>query len=135
MKDQELDELLSSLRDEPWPEDRLVEWRERVRGRAARRSFGWWFWVPAPVLALACAFWIVTAISSTPHLKIESHPPAVVAEAWRTPRPRPAAPLAAVRRPSGVKTVRRIESSEFVRIVTDDPDVVILLAMNGKGDE
>jgi hypothetical protein len=134
--DQELDALFAEMREECWPDDRLVEWRTRVQERSARRRFAWFWLLPVP--ALAAAVFAFAILRPQPALA----PPAMIAKApaaatiaqpvppVRTPvRRRPAAPpqtLLAKATPRG--------GTQFMRIMTDDPDVVILWAVNGNGE-
>jgi hypothetical protein len=142
MKDEELDQLLFAAREEPWPPDRLGPWRTRVLEAAARPRRAWLWWIPAPALAAGLlAVWLWPAPSRSLEMQVSLAAPAVDRAAWkRVPRLASDPPLKVVR-PQPVpqmaeapKTVRRV-STEFIQIMTDDPNVVILLAMNGRRDD
>jgi len=103
----------------------LAEWRDDVPVAAPRRM--WWRWAWAPALAAGLLVWALIPAETV----IE--PPPLLARA-------PAAPELPVRRATAPSR-SRLESApktrvstEFVKLVTDDPDVVILWAMNTEGD-
>lgn len=146
--DRELDALFAEMRDEPWPAERLVAWREKVRKRRARRRVVWFWLLPAPVLAAA----VLLFVMMRPQPAIV--PPAALAKAPAALAKAPAAPAmplpaverkpvmriapAATRAASPPKTMLARAATrgetQFVHIMTDDPDVVILWAVNGNGE-
>lgn len=134
--DQELDALFAEMHEESWPTERLVEWRSRVRERRARRRFAWFWLVPVP--AIAAAVLLFAILRPQPAVV----PPAVIAKAPAAPAIRQS--VAQVRTPARrtpaapprtllAKAAPRGET-QFMRIMTDDPDVVILWAVNGNGE-
>jgi hypothetical protein len=139
--DRELDALFAGMREEPWPEERLLAWREKVRVRRDRRRFVWFWLLPAPALAAA----VLLFVMMRPQPAIV--PPAALAKAPAAP----ALPLPAAREKPVLRTGRSASraagppktmlaqaakrgETQFVRIMTDDPDVVILWAVNGNGE-
>jgi hypothetical protein len=132
--DDDLDLALRDLRDEEIPVGAV---RARVMAQVARRrSVRWWMWAWVP--ALAAALFVMTPKESP------VAPPPLLARAPGPPVL--AAPVAVVKRPAVVEaavkaTVKavadapaRTGETEFVKVMTDDPDVVILWAMNTEGD-
>ncbi|MCC7156806.1 MAG: hypothetical protein IT161_19670 [Bryobacterales bacterium] len=134
-KDGELDSAFSELRAEDPPAAAMAAVRARVLEQVARRKRVWpKIWIAlagaAAVVVLAITVrspaWEPVASLPAPVLAAPPAPPdAVVARhVMRTPAhlvtPRP---------------VRRaVMSDEFVHLMTDDPDVVILWAVDSKGD-
>lgn len=134
--DLELDALFAEMREEPWPPERLAAWRDKVRERRARRRFAWFWLLPAPALAAAVFLFVVLR----PHPALA--PPAVIAKAPAAPAlQQPVAPVRPLVRSAPAappqtllaKATPRGET-QFMRIMTDDPDVVILWAVNGNGE-
>jgi hypothetical protein len=140
-EDEDLDLGLRELRDEPWPEERLAAWREGVRQAAQQKRRRWWLWLPVPALAAAAAaaFFVTAPLrESVPAPALMAEVPAVPPVALQPIRQAPAAPPQAVRLAAAKLAPARSEQTEFISIVTDDPDVVILWAVNrissGKGE-
>lgn len=158
--DRELDAALAGLREEALPESALALVRAGVRERiqAGRRQR---IWTALLSLAAAAAVaWIAIAIPWTAATLPLTSPraPQVDSIALALPstlreeaRLRPgrslkaAPPRSASSRSMALEEVRgrrhttpsepaREEQTQFMRIITDDPDVVILWAMNSKGE-
>lgn len=123
--DAELDLALRELRDEEMPGAALAEVRSRVLAEVQPRRVRWWRWAWVPALAAALA---VAALIPRPPAPVE--PPPLLA---RAPAAQPLVKLAPrqARRPAPAPLVRE---TQFARILTDDPDVVILWAMNTEGE-
>jgi len=132
--DDDLDLALRDLRDEAIPVGVV---RARVMAKVTRRrSIRWWQWAWVPALAGAL---FVLAPKERP-----VDPPPLLARAPGAPVL--AAPVEVVKRPAAVKAAvkvavkavvdapARASETEFVKVITDDPDVVILWAMNTEGD-
>ena len=124
-KDEDLDLALHELREEELPAAALARIRTRVLTQVQQPRAKWWQWAWVPVLAAAIA-----VVAVTPREQPPVEPPPLIAKA-------PAAqPL--VRPPALVR--RRIQpappaaETQFARILTDDPNVVILWAMNTEGE-
>jgi hypothetical protein len=130
VSDQELDRLLAGLRDEDLPDAAVAAVRARVLAGVERPRRSAWRWAWAPALAAAGLMVVLIPRPS------EVAPPPPMARAPQAP------PLIEVRgaapeRPRLARTKRAVVHTEFIRIMTDDPDVVILWALNGtesKGD-
>lgn len=122
--DNDLDLALRELRDEEFAPGALEAVRARVMERAAKPRLRWWMWSWAPALAAA-----LVLIAVIPHAQPVVEPPPLVAAA-------PAAPLLERSAPPAVKAkpaappVRRETETQFVKLITDDPDVVILWALD-----
>jgi hypothetical protein len=139
--DQELDALLAGLREEPWPEERLPAFRARVLSGCAPRRRRWLWLLPAPALAAAALLFVLLrpqpatppapSLVRTPAAPVlraaPATAPAVVAR--RTPRRAPAPPPRALLAQAPAPT-----ETQFIRIMTDDPDVVILWAVHRNGE-
>jgi hypothetical protein len=131
--DEDLDLALRDLREEEIPVGAV---RARVMARVERRrAVRWWAWAWVP--ALAAALFVMVPREGP------VAPPPLVARAPGVPVL--AAPVvAAVRKPVVVKAAVKaavkpqapavVGDSEFVKVMTDDPDVVILWALNTEGD-
>ncbi|MGO9241303.1 MAG: hypothetical protein ACLQBJ_10880 [Bryobacteraceae bacterium] len=155
MNDSELDRLLQALHSEELPAAALAEVRAGVREKLARRRmrFAAWLWAPAGVAVAALALIVLTpAFRPAPALKVAVRAPA--GPGIEMLRKAPAVPLenAAIAprasRGNSVKTrpgdgenralarsgEPQQERTEFIKMYTDDPDVVILWAMNSKGE-
>lgn len=125
----DLDLALRELKDEPLPPGATEAVRARVFARLEKPRRPWLSWVWAPALAAGLVLWVVVPREQPPIA-----PPPVLARAPQAP---PLRPPAAVERPPLVKAVsvrRQDGETQFVKLVTDDPDVVILWAMNSVGD-
>jgi hypothetical protein len=159
--DRELDAALASMRDEALPESAFTAVRAAVREQieAGRRKRVWTAWLSLAAAAAAVA-WIAIAIPWTAAtLRLASprapqvdsialaRPSAVRQEARLKPGRslKAAPPRVASSRSTALEKVRsgrqapssepaREEQTQFMRIITDDPNVVILWAMNSKGD-
>lgn len=134
-KDGELDSTFAELREEEPPAVAMTAVRARVLEQVAERKRAWpKFWLAlagaasAVVLAIAARSpsWAPVASLPASILVAPPAPPAdvVARHVMRAPvhlvRPRPAR--------------KEVMSDEFVHLMTDDPDVVILWAVDSKGD-
>lgn len=158
--DRELDAALAHLRDEPLPESALASVRagvyERIQAGRRKRVFMAWL----SLAAAAAVAWIAIAIPWTQAtLQLASpHAPQVDSMALARPVPltekarlkpgrslKAAPPRGASPQLAALEKVRkersipppepaREEQTQFMRIITDDPNVVILWAMNSKGE-
>ncbi|MGJ5820901.1 hypothetical protein [Paludibaculum fermentans] len=146
--DDDLDLALRDLKDEELPLGAAEAVRARVLaevGKPARRK--WWLWALAPAAAAALVLAVVIPFESKPVA-----PPPLIAKAPAPPKldPRPATiPAPPVKRvmaraakaqprttPAAAQPVPAAPGeTQFVKLITDDPDVVILWAMNSKGAE
>ncbi len=128
--DDDLDLALSELKDEPLPLGATEAVRARVLAEMERPRRRWWMWAWAPALAAGLMVW--AAIPQEPKLA----PPPVLARAPEAPsleRPVAVVKKPAARRVAPVET--KEQQTQFVKLVTDDPDVVILWAMNSEGED
>ena len=136
MSDPDIDQLLAQLRDEPAP---FPSVRERVLTHVARerRRRG--------LVFRACA--AIAAAAALVFMTVATRP------AWKSPEP-PSPVLATVRAPelpppvktvraAAVRKVRRVQprpsfpqatETLAVKLITDDPDVVIYWIVEGQGD-
>ena len=158
--DRELDAALAALRDEALPESALASVRAGVRQRiqAGRRKRVWTAWLS--LTAAAAAAWIAIAIPWTAATLPLASPRTPQVDSMALARPLPlraearlkpgrslkaAPPRDASSRSMVLEKVRggrhttpsepaREEQTQFIRIITDDPNVVILWAMNSKGE-
>lgn len=155
--DRELDRLLTKLRDEELPESALAFVRSGVRERmrSGKRRRVWTAWLS--LAAAAAVAWAAVALPWKLATLPLSAPraPEVASVALARPsapreeaRPKPgrslkAAPpraaslrYAAVRRnpDAPLPEPPQEEQTQFIRMMTDDPNVVILWAMNSKGE-
>jgi hypothetical protein len=158
MNEGELDLLLREMREEELPAGALAAVRAGVRERIRSRRRLWfavWLWAPAAVAvaALAIAVFVPSVLRpmrgpevarrgpSVPEFAFErAVPPAIhrkntaispLAHGERAAKSRPVHGENAVMPRSGEATVER---TEFIKMYTDDPNVVILWAMNSKGE-
>lgn len=155
--DRELDAMLAALRDEALPESALASVRDGVvaRIRAGRRKRAWTAWLS--LAAAAAVVWVAVAIpwtAATLPLKTP-RTPEVASIALARPSTgskqgsaRTSVDVAASRNgsiPAAIEKVRgrvyhppeeapHAERTQFMRIITDDPNVVILWAMNSEGE-
>jgi hypothetical protein len=124
VSDQELDRLLGDLRDEDLPDAAVAAVRARVLAAVAtpRRSAWRWAWAPALAAAVLLALLIPRPAGIAP-------PPSMA----RAPQAPPLVEVRAVapERPRLARTKLAVVHTEFIKIMTDDPDVVILWALNG----
>jgi hypothetical protein len=158
--DRELDAALAALRDEALPESALASVRAGVRERiqAGRRKRVWTAWLS--LAAAAAVAWIALAIPWTASMLRLASPRAPEVASIALARPatlreearlkpgrslKAAPPRDASSRSMALEKVRserhatppepaREEQTQFMRIITDDPNVVILWAMNSKGE-
>ncbi len=130
----DLDLALRELRDEELPLGAVEAVRARVMAEVAAPRRRWWMWAWAPALAaMLLIIWLIPRPAVPP--------PPVIAKAPAAP-PHSIAGTAATGNESrhivpatGRERVKPVApASEFVKLVTDDPDVVILWAMNSEGD-
>lgn len=155
--DRELAAALAALRDEVLPESALASVRAGVQARiqSGRRKRVWTAWLS--LAAAAAVVWVAVSIpwSVATLPRIEPRAPAVASIAFARPaigsKPGSAkVTLNAAARGTALHTaviekVRKDgknpppqppqqEQTQFIRIITDDPNVVILWAMNSKGE-
>lgn len=123
--DDDLDRALRELGAEDPPPAVLAAVRSGVLGRIRRPRWWMWTWAPVAAAALAILLWPRPAEIAPPPLIATT--PAVPAAAWVKTERRPA-PLS----PRRLAPPER--QTEFIRIFTDDPDVVILWSLETKGD-
>lgn len=124
--DDNFDIALRELRDEELPAAALAQVRARVLGQVQPRRAKWWRWVWVPALAAALA--VVTVI---PRQQAPVEPPPLIAKAPAAqPLSLPMPPV--LRRPTPASP--KSEETQFARILTDDPNVVILWALNTEGE-
>jgi hypothetical protein len=154
--DRELAAALAALRDEVLPEGALASVRTGVHARiqSGRRKRVWTAWLS---LAAAAAVWMAVGIPWTLATLPLKTPQAPDVASIALARPMSgskqgiakmgfdAAPHRTMPRSAAIEKVRRDgkqpppepareEQTQFMRIITDDPNVVILWAMNSKGD-
>lgn len=124
----DLDGALRDLREEEPPVAAMAGVRSRVRERLERRRA----WMPWGWLAAAAA--VIVLMVANPEqtpvggLQVTVAAPVVPQDAFRRSG-LPAAHKAVARRRHEVTASR-----EFIHLMTDDPDVVILWAVESKGD-
>ncbi len=132
MNENEIQNLLRELRDEPIPADSLARVRARVEERTRPRGFSlWWkaaIVVPLPVLSF---FLLILARREPVPVPPKPQPAVQIATAPPVTRPRAARPSAPEPRhatqPAEVRIERQPAPAPMVRIETEDPDVVIML--------
>lgn len=148
--DDDLDLALRELKDEELPLGATEAVRARVLSGISKPSpRRWWLWALVPVAAAALVLVAIIPFGTKPVA-----PPPLIAKAPAVPKlltllpvPRPAPAL----KPVTARAVRPQPKAEpagqsqpvlsapgetqFVKLITDDPDVVILWAMNSKGAE
>jgi hypothetical protein len=124
------DHSLLASTELPWGAAEAL--RARVMERLGSRRRVWW-WIPAPAAAAAALVWMLW-----PDPRPVA-PPAVAV--WRAPAPEVrgcgAGAFACQTAPSRLPRERPLAgeaTTEFVKLLTDDEDVVILWAMDAKGD-
>lgn len=123
--DEDLDLALHELRDEELSAAALTRIRTRVLTHVQRPRAKWWHWAWVPALAAALA-----VVAVIPREQPPVEPPPLIAKAPAAqPLVRSAPP---VRR--RIQPAPPAAETQFARILTDDPNVVILWAMNSKGE-
>lgn len=152
--DRELAETLAALRDEALPESALAAVRSGVRAQieAGRRRRVWTAWVSlAAAAAVAWAALVIPWTAATLDLaaprspEVDSMALARPTRQFEEARLKPGSGLKAAPRRAAMEKVRkdrnhpiaeppREEQTQFIRIITDDPNVVILWALNSKGE-
>jgi hypothetical protein len=125
--DEDLDRVLRDLGEEDIPANALVSVRARVAERTRRTGTPWlrWAWAPAAAVVLALVLWPEPVAVDPPPLLAST--PAVPEVAWTKTEKRR---LPVLRPPVPVE-----RETQFIRLFTDDPDVVILWSLETKGDE
>ncbi|MBI4889484.1 MAG: hypothetical protein HY821_02590 [Acidobacteria bacterium] len=133
--DDDLDLALRELKDEPLPLGATEAVRARVLAEVEKPRRRWWTWAWAPALAAGLMVWAVI-----PREQVAVAPPPVLARVPEAAVPKRT--LEVVKKPELRPAVRRVEravkpekETQFVKLVTDDPDVVILWAMNSEGED
>jgi len=158
MNDSELDLLLREMREEELPAGALTAVRTGVRERLHSRRRLWlaaWLWTPAAVAVavLAIAVFVPSALRPVrgpevalrgpvvPEFAFERAIPPAIHRKNNAISPRAHGEnIAKLRSAHGENAViarsgeAAEERTEFIRMYTDDPDVVILWAMNSKGE-
>lgn len=133
-RDEDLDAAFRGLRDEEPPAAALTALRARVLDKAGRgQGVRMLFWMG---LAGAAAMLVLVLLSPRRPAELASLSASPIA----APQPPPFA--LALHRPAATRVARvapprtpkAAPSEEFVRLMTDDPDVVILWAVDSKGD-
>ncbi len=131
--DEDIELALRDLRCDDPPPGALTAVRARVLEQTQRRHVAWWKWSLAPGVAAAA----VLAVALWPRqsdlvLPAPEAPPVAAPAQVLVPPAEPQRPTAPVRR----KTMR-LKSPEkqtgFIRLFTDDPDVVIYWSLETKG--
>lgn len=124
--DDDLDLALRELRDEELPAAALTQVRARVLGQVKPRRARWWRWAWVPALAAGLAVVFIVPREQPP-----VEPPPLLAKAPAAqPLSRPVPPVLRRPKPAPPKSVE----TYFARILTDDPNVVILWALNTEGE-
>lgn len=118
----DLDLALRELRDEELPAAALTQVRVRVLAEVRPARSKWWRWAWVPVLAAGLA--VVTFV---PRQVSPVAPPPLIARA-------PAAQPLSRPVPRRPKSIPPMPDTQFARILTDDPNVVILWALNTEGE-
>lgn len=130
--DEDLELALRDLRCDDPPPGALTAVRARVLEQTQRRRAAWWKWSLAPGAAaaaiLAVALWPRHSDVILP--EPETPPVASTTEAPVTP-PESRQPPAPVRRKT-VNLKMAEKQTEFIRLFTDDPDVVIYWSLETK---
>jgi hypothetical protein len=122
--------LLQEAHAEPLPEAHYTALRARVMEQVGtRRRFGWWW--AAAAAGLAAMLWMLAALP-----RPVPKPPAV---ARRVEIPPPPPPLPAAAHPATVRRVtrRRVAPPEQplkIKLLTEDPNIVIYWIVDNKGD-
>ncbi|HEY3441459.1 MAG TPA: hypothetical protein VGK29_11930 [Paludibaculum sp.] len=123
---EDLDLALTDLRDEDVPGAALAQVRARVLAEVRPARTKWWHWAWVPALAAAL---VVVAI--VPRQQPIMEPPPLLARAPAAqPLSRPVPPIVRRVQPA----TPRSEETQFARILTDDPNIVILWALNTEGE-
>ncbi|WP_321476214.1 hypothetical protein [uncultured Paludibaculum sp.] len=149
--DDDLDLALRDLKEEELPLGATEAVRARVLSEVSKPArHRWWLWALAPVAAAALVLVAVVPFDTKPAPrpplvakvpagpKLESRPPvttpapAVKAVMARAAKAQPKVDPVASARPEQPASSGE---TQFVKLMTDDPDVVILWAMNSKGAE
>ncbi|MBL0157030.1 MAG: hypothetical protein IPP47_08005 [Bryobacterales bacterium] len=120
--DEDLDLALRDLRDEEAPGAALAQVRARILAEVRPARMKWWRWAWVPALAAALA---IVAVIPSPAPPID--PPPLLARA-------PAAQPLSRPVPRRPKPIPPMPETQFARILTDDPNVVILWALNTEGE-
>jgi hypothetical protein len=131
---EDLRDDLASLRDQDLPPGSLAHVRARVHEQLDRRRRRWLaVAVAAPVLLAALVLGVALR---NPALDTKLPTVAVVAPPVTIAQARP--PETVTRRPASRHAApakpRLVAETKFVTLMTDDPDVVILWAMDSRGD-
>jgi hypothetical protein len=128
--DEDLDLALGGLRDEELAPGAVEAVRKRVREQIEKPRFRWWVWSWVPALAAALAVFAVM-----PGRETAVEPPPLLARAPASPVVEPLVKKVFRAAPTRVAAPGRVAAeTEFVKLVTDDPNVVILWAMNSRTD-
>lgn len=139
MSEEQLRELLGEMRQEPVPADSLVRMRSRIAEGAMRRRL-WKRLRVASLIAIPACMAMLTMFLRRP-AEVVALPPI----SWQTPgvppealAPAPDSPETPVpsHRRSTAPIRRQSRGAAEIRIVTADPDIVIILTgerSNGKG--
>lgn len=134
MKDPELSEALRELRDaeEVLPGAYAAVRARVMTGIAAERRLAWPWWLAGAAAATACALWMLFFRMAPPapqSTRAGQVRPLVIAMPAE-PAPAPAVPM----RRKRPKRIARSAEPLQIKILTDDPDVVIYWIVDGKGE-
>ncbi|MBI5084967.1 MAG: hypothetical protein HZB13_10280 [Acidobacteria bacterium] len=131
--DEDLDFALRDLRDAELAPGALEAVRARVMERTAKPRLRWWAWSWLPALAAA-----LVMIAVIPRGQPVVEPPPLLAAAPPAPLLEVNPPAASRRKPAAIpgrrEPVRLEKETQFVKLITDDPDVVIYWALNSNED-
>jgi hypothetical protein len=131
--DEDIELALRDLRCDDPPPGTLAAVRAQVLEQTQRRRAAWWTWGLAPGLAAVAVLAVVLWPRHSDAVLPEPQPPPAPALAEvLVPAPEPQRPAAPVRRKT-VKLKTPEEQTEFIRLFTDDPDVVIYWSLETKG--
>ncbi len=154
--DRELDRLLRDLRDEELPESALAATRLAVHTgiAAGKRRRAAWTWLSLAAAAAAVVWFAAVVVRVRPVERL----PVIALRAPQVPEAEfergvgvggtkvPRGLKSAPQRAAGLKFRAALEGrpigrgdlgtekTEFIRMMTDDPNVVILWALNSKGE-
>lgn len=119
MNDQELDEILASLRDQPLPFESV---REKVLARTRRKPWAW---------TLAAAALLLLTFATRPAWRVETRVETMPLPDVAQPKP---PVFRSVQRPAAKRHSRpRVRSESMtVKLYTPDPDVVIYWLIEGE---
>jgi hypothetical protein len=137
--DQDIDLALRDLAGDDPPEAALAAVRARVlAGLAEPRRRPWLWWIPAPALAAAAlVVWFAwpRPADVPPPPVLARAPQAQLADARGSVTARPTRRPTEPRPKGAVASLVPVQNTEFAKLLTDDPDVVILWAVGPNGTD